>query len=103
MKRLVALSTLLFALNASADCPSRIPTEMPAIPDGPTATAEAMLDARVAFQSYVSTIEAYLRCRDQELADSSYNELVDRAMAAADAYNRELKIYQRRDGMLARN
>lgn len=102
MKHLFALSTLLVALNASAECPSSIPTEMPAIPDGPAATEEAMRDARVATQAYVSTIEGYLRCRDRQLSAGSYNALVDRAIAAADAYNRELRIYKR-DGMLAKN
>lgn len=103
MKRLNALSTLLFVLNASAECPSDIPTEIPGMPDGSAASEETMRNAQVAIQAYVSTIEAYLRCRDLELTNSFYNELVDKAMDGADAYNRELRRYQRQDDMLAKN
>lgn len=103
MKRTIALSTLLFALNASADCPSRIPTQMPAIPDGPTASEQAMRGGQIAVQAYVSTIEAYLRCRNILLRDGPYNELLDRAISAADAYNRELQVFKQQDDMLARN
>jgi len=103
MKRLIALSTLLFALNASAECPSDITTEIPGMPDGSAASEETMRNAQVAMRTYVAAIEAYLRCRDLELTTSSYNELVDKAMAGADAYNRELRSYQRQDDMLAKN
>ena len=103
MKYLIALSTLLFALNASAACPSSKLTEMPGIPAGPAANEETMRSARVAVQAYVANIETYLDCRDMALTDRSYNELVDRAIAAADAYNRELRLYQRQGGVLAKN
>ena len=103
MKHLIALSTLLFALNASAECPSSVPTKMPRIPAGPAANEETMRGAGVAVQAYVANIEAHLNCRDMELTDRSYNELVDRAIAAADAYNRELRLYQRQGEVLAKN
>jgi hypothetical protein len=103
MKHFIALSTLLFALNASAECPSSVPTEMPAIPAGPAANEETMRGAGVAVRAYVAHIEEHLNCRDKELTDRSYNELVDRAIAAADAYNRELRLYQRQGEVLAKN
>ncbi len=103
MKHLIALSTLLFALNAAAACPSIKPTEMPTIPDGSAANEQTMLDARVAVQAYLGNIDAILRCHDLQLTNRSYNELVDREMAVADAYNSELRRYQGRDGILAKN
>jgi hypothetical protein len=103
MKHLIALSTLLFALHASAECPSDIPADMPAVPSGTAATGEAMRDARVATLAYVKTVEAYLRCRNLLLPDIAYNQLVERATTAADAYNRELRSYRQRTEALAKN
>ena len=103
MKHLIALSTLLLALHASAECPSDIPADMPVVPSGPAATGEAMREARVATLAYVKTVEAYLRCRNVLLPDIAYNQLVDRATTAADAYNRELRIYRQRTEVLAKN
>ena len=62
-----------------------------------------MLDARIAVQAYLGNIDAILRCHDLRLNNRSYNELVDREMEVADAYNSELRRYQRHDGMLAKN
>ena len=103
MKHLIALSTLLIALHAAAECPSDIPAEMPVVPSGPAATEEALRDARVATLAYVKTVEAYLRCRNLLLPDIAYNQLVDRATTAAEAYNRELQSYRQRTEVLAKN
>jgi hypothetical protein len=101
MKQLIALGTLLFTLNAAAGCPSAIPAEAPEIPDGAAASEQAMREAMAAVRSYVQTIEAFLDCRDLALSDRQFDELVDRAGAAADAYNSELLRFQQRDEVIA--
>lgn len=103
MKHLIALSTLLFALHAAAECPSDIPAEMPTVPSGPAVTEEALRNARVATLAYVKTVEAYLRCRNLLLPDIAYNQLVERATTAADDYNRALQAYRQRTEVLAKN
>jgi hypothetical protein len=101
MKQLIALGTLLFTLNAAAGCPSAIPTQTPEIPNGSAANEQAMREAMTAVRSYVRSIESFLDCRDATLSDREYDELVDRASAAADAYNRELQHFQQHDKVVA--
>jgi len=48
-----------------------------------------------------NAIEAFLDCRDIILSDRNYDELVDRASAAAHAYNRELQGFQQHDTVVA--
>ncbi len=103
MKQIITFAALLFALNAAADCPPALPSNAPAIPDGAAATEPAMYAAMGAVRSYVQTIEAYLDCRDLTISDRRYNKLVDRASAAADAYNRELLRFRQREEALAQN
>jgi len=102
MKHSVAVLTFAFALNAQAGCPV-VPDSMPAIPDGHSATADSMRSAKEAVEDYVRTIEGYLACRNRLLGDMQYDQLVDQALAAADAFNVQLQHYRERDGVLARN
>lgn len=101
MKQLIAFGTLLFTLNAAAGCPSAIPTQTPDIPNGSAASEQAMREAMAAVRLYVRAIEGFLDCRDLTLSDRDYDELVDRASAAADAYNRELQRFQQQDKVVA--
>lgn len=100
MKQLIALGTLLFTLNAAASCPA-VPTSTPEIPDGAAASEQAMREAMAAVRTYVRSIEAHLDCRDITLSDRNHDELVDQAIAAADAYNRELQRFQQHDAVVA--
>lgn len=100
MKQLIALGTLLFTLNAAADCPAA-PTSTPEIPDGAVASEQAMREAMAAVTTYVRSIEARLDCRDITLSDRNHDELVDQAIAAADAYNRELQRFEQHDKVVA--
>jgi len=102
MKQFIAFGTLLFTLNAAAGCPSAIPNQTPEVPNGSAASEQAMREAMAAVRSYVRTIEAFLDCRDIILSDRNYDELVDRASAAADAYNMELQRFRQHDRVLAK-
>ncbi len=105
MKTTIAATTLLFSLTAAAGehCPTAIPQEMPALPDGSVASEEAMHEAETAYREYVSTIERYLECRAILLTDMSHNRLLDKAIWAAASYNRELRRYVERQGLVAQN
>lgn len=100
MKQLIVLGTLLFTFNAAAGCPA-VPATTPEIPDGAAASEPAMREAMAAVSTYVRSIEAYLDCRGITLSDRNYDELVDRAIAAADAYNRELQRFEQNNEVVA--
>lgn len=102
MKPLLALSLLLLALGARAECPRSYPDQAPAVVDGSTATADAMLRARDATQDYVQDIESFLQCWAALLTTHSHNRLVDRAMEAAEAYNSQLRQFRQREELAAR-
>lgn len=103
MKYSIALLTLAFALNASAGCPTQAPSEMPAIPDGASASEAAMQNAMSEVQTYVQTIEDMLDCRGILLSASHYDRLLDNAQTTADAFNTQLALYRQRNGTLAQN
>ena len=103
MKQLIVLGALLFAVNAAADCPSSVPAKTPEIPDGVIASEQLMRDAMVDIRTYVHTIETYLDCSDFILSARRHDELVHKARDVANAYNRELLRFQRRDEVVAQN
>jgi hypothetical protein len=103
MKQSIALLTLTFALNASAGCPAIAPDKAPEIPDGRSASADSLRNARAAFQSYVDNIENFLNCRGQLLNDNRYDEWVDRAVNAAGSFNAQLQRYELRKDAVAKN
>ena len=105
MKTAIAATTLLFSLSAAAGehCPTAIPQEMPALPDGSVASEQAMFESGEAYRDYVTTIERYLDCRAMMINDMTHNQLLDRALLAAASYNRELKRYLERQDMVAQN
>lgn len=102
MKRFIVLTLFLASVGAHAECPRSLPTERPDIPDGKTATADSMLQAQKSTASYVHNIEDYLSCWQPMLTNSNHNRLVNKAMAAATAYNRELKRFRQREELAAR-
>ena len=103
MKYSIALLTLTFALNASAGCPLLAPSEMPAIPDGNSASADTMRSAMTQVQEYVGTIEHLLECRGVMLSSAYYEELLTSAEAASGAFNEQLALYRQRNGTIASN
>jgi len=103
MKPMITLALVLLAGNAVAECPRALPENPPAIPNGNSASAEAMYEAQTATHDYVSTIESYLQCWDPLITAPNYNRLVDRATAAAEAYNTELTRYRQRAELASRS
>ena len=103
MKYSLALSLFLFSATALAECPRSLPDAAPAVPDGATASAETMLSAQTATRQYVENIEGYLECWEPMLTSVSHNGLVNRAMSAADAYNRELQRFRQRADLALRD
>ena len=79
---LFAIPALLLALlnrHAAADCPPLPRDTMPAVPDGDTASAEAMLAAQQAVKAYVIAIEDYLDCRSGRVPYVIHDGLVGKA------------------------
>src|SRR6185436_5884561 len=85
------------------------PPTAPAIPDGKTATSEQMVDAQTSVKDYVSKMEAYIACLDQEVAKAGeeppseaqqhihvekHNAAVDEMQNVADKYNAEVRAFK---------
>ena len=102
MKLKIALLTLslgavIMALSLSAkavECSRAFPGEAPPAPDGRTASHAEMEDAQLAIGNYVRSVESYLVCWEPLLNAVIHNQMVDRARAAADAYNAQLSVYR---------
>lgn len=99
----LAMLTIQFA---AADC--AVPTSVPAVPNGATATGEEMIAAHNELQSYVSKLEDYQACIEQKISDApivvqqdvkdawrqSANNAVDAAHILAGSYSTQLKIFK---------
>jgi KaiC/GvpD/RAD55 family RecA-like ATPase len=84
------------------------PPGKPEIPEGKTATSDQMMTAQGAVKDYVSKMEAYVACVDQEvesLGDTvteaqrniqvqKHNAAVDEMTAVADQFNAEVRAYK---------
>lgn len=103
MKPMIALTLILLAGTATAECPRSLPETLPTVPDGTSASAEAMHEAQSATKKYVSTIESYLQCWEPLIPNTYHNLLVDRAEEAAQAYNSELGRYRQRGKLASRS
>jgi hypothetical protein len=107
MRRLL-LALSLWSLNLSALAVCQYPLTTPEIPAGATATEEQMLAAQKSVKEYVSQMEAYMACLDQEsaaLGDTiteaqkhvhaqKHNAAIDAMEGIADKYNAEVRAYQ---------
>jgi hypothetical protein len=96
------------ALNAHAACELPLPSAVRVLPDGATATQDAMSTARTDISAYIAAAEAYVACIDEELAAAGEGAppefksiLVNRRNAAAAerdiaaaAFNRQLQAYR---------
>lgn len=101
MKRMLIASLCLFGSASSlADCVAPLPREIPAVPDGNSASAAVMAQAGDDVRRYVRTLEAYLDCRES-LHPLQHNYLVDKAETLAAEYNEELASFFGREEMLA--
>jgi hypothetical protein len=104
---LFASAALLLVLPnshaAAADCPPVPAGPPPAIPDGDTATAEAMAVAQERVAAYVVTIEDYLDCRrgSRRIPSAMRNDLIKKAERASDRYNQEQGKFNARQGTAA--
>jgi hypothetical protein len=98
---------------ALQSCPRATP---PAVPDGASASAEAMAAARSAFQAYDSATNSYLQCVDKtidgiaqkyagvalrddvhalkEFGLSAHNTAIDQERAIADQFNAQIRTYK---------
>jgi len=97
------LSVFMLAGPVYAECPSKLPTQVPAVPDGSAADADSMLSAQAATGAYVRTIEAYLDCWAPLLSAPTHNRLVDLAEKAAESYNTELLRFRQREDIASRS
>ncbi|HAN68407.1 hypothetical protein [Haliea sp.] len=100
MKLLLTIPTLLLAANTWASCPASLPVELPAVPDGVSASYADMQAAQEAVAVYVAGVEAYLDCRTL-IHPLLHNRLVDRAETVAATYNGALENFRKREDMLA--
>lgn len=85
----IVIAAILFASPAvgfACEYPER-----PALPDGNTATKQAMIDAQTAVKAFLAAIDEYLDCIEQEERD---------AIAAMD--NPDEETIQRRDELLSK-
>lgn len=92
MKSKISLAVMMLLLSPLAlacDYPER-----PKSPNGASASKEQMLDGQRAIKDYMSAMEAYLACIDQEeqdavaaLEDPSDDELKSREAAITKKYN----------------
>ena len=101
MKSLVALSAMLFSLNAWSDCTTAKPGKLPAVPKGEVASEEAMYSAQNQIKEYVASIESYLECRSRSINMVKRDMLASKAFKAADTYNAELRAYRAKQSLLA--
>ena len=98
---------------ALQSCPRATP---PAVPDGASASGEAMAAARSAFQAYDSATDSYLQCVDKtidgiarqyadvalqddlhalkEFGLSAHNTAIDQERAIADQFNAQIRTYK---------
>lgn len=98
---------------ALQSCPRATP---PAVPDGASASGEAMAAARSAFQAYDSATNSYVKCVDttiggiarqhadlalqddlhalQEFGLSAHNTAIDQERALADQFNTQIRTYK---------
>lgn len=98
---------------ALQSCPRATP---PAVPDGASASAEAMAAARSAFQAYDSATNSYVKCVDttidgiarqhadvalqddlhalKEFGLSAHNTAIDQEHAVADQFNAQIRTYR---------
>jgi phage host-nuclease inhibitor protein Gam len=66
-----ALLALAVARAASAAC--EMPSLVAAIPDGATATEQQLLAVQAEVKSYVTAMDGYIACQNQELAAQGEN------------------------------
>jgi hypothetical protein len=112
---LLALAGLSLSLTASADC--IYPKAPGKIPDGKTATKDEMLAAQAAFKQLDSDVNAYTACLEQEtnarlteggeqlpkdqvaqiraIEAKRHNAAVDELQTHADAFNEQVRAYQK--------
>lgn len=102
MKHLIAIPALILAANTWAACPSQMPAEQPAIPDGSSASHEAMYEAQTEVKSYVASVQSYLACR-QEMHPLQRSRTIYLAEETAEAYNIQLATFRKRHDMIATN
>ncbi len=103
MKSLIAIPTILFALQAAADCPAQRPTDAPSVPSGTEASKQEMYAAQSAVQDYVDSVQAFLTCRAPALSIIEHDYYVELAHEAALDYNEALQAYRRAQEALASN
>jgi hypothetical protein len=103
LQTLLTVSTLSLSLQAGAACVMPLPSEVPVIPDGSTASQVEMDSAQRRVNAYVAAIEQFLDCRGERLPNVVYNGLVMRAEEVADDYNDALKTYVSRQSTVADN
>ncbi|MCB1688051.1 MAG: hypothetical protein KDI33_06180 [Halioglobus sp.] len=99
MKALLLTALIGLAFNASAACPVQRPGELPALPDGTTATKEEMYRAQLVAEKYLLQAQAYMDCgvmnRRQHLA------LVERLETFSRIYDEEVISFQVRTNIVA--
>jgi hypothetical protein len=84
---LVALGTLGAAATSEAAC--TYPKAPSQIPDGKTATLEEMVEAQKAVKTFVTEMDAYLKCVDEENPPApAGTKLTDEQKKAQDAQER---------------
>ncbi len=98
-KPLLLGAALALSAQANAECPQTMPAAQPAIPDGASASEEAMLTAQQAVNAYIAEGDAFLACRD--LHPMLHNRLRSKLVKVANAYNRELGTYLDRAELVA--
>ena len=78
MKTQARCLVVLAALNASAAYAAcEMPTLVAAIPDGATATEDELLAVQVEIQSYISAMDRYIACQNEEMEGSRDNATAD--------------------------
>lgn len=100
---LLFIPALLLAAQAGASCVTPPVSTLPAIPDGNTADKDAMFEAQDEITTYISSVEAYLDCRDGRLSKHIHNGLVSRVEEIATDYNQELRKFRIKEGEIAQN
>jgi hypothetical protein len=103
IKVFLAVPALVIAMNAGADCQSGLPTEVPSMPEGATATRLQIEQAQVDAQAYVDSVAAFLDCPRKEVSDMKHNFFVDSAFQTAKKYNQTLIRFNQRAQSLASN
>lgn len=106
--RLLPALILAAMLAPAAEAACEYPGE-PQLPDGKTATEADMNTAAAAVKKYVADMEAYANCLDAEFAalpveqqtpeakslvNKRFNAAEDAKVAAANAFNEQLRAYK---------